>query len=456
MAPRKKKRELSLEKLAQLAKEGVERKPLLSRMELENEEKARELTQRLMEEKLAALPPENDKPKACPLCGQKVPVRVRLVERTFKSLSGMHSIRRHYHYCDRCKEGFFPRDNFLGLPKHGDLSEELEARVADFAVNDTYELGQERWNFHYRDLPLSTNQFRQVAKRMGQSVEETNPVVLHGALLSPPFEAAQTLYVMNDGGMVPMRGGLWNEVKVGVLFRAEDHLSNREVPRGALTRARYVGVLGEQEEFKNDLSAAFAVENGSGAKRVVWLADGAIGNWTLAGFIAPNAIQILDWIHALEHGINCGKALLGEGDAALPTWKKRIEDLLWAGDVEALVCELNECRDGATSQGIKAIDELVAYYRSNAKRMQYARFVSEGLLIGSGIVESAHRHVIQARMKRAGQHWGRKGGRQMARLRAAYRTAGPDKFYAAIRWAHRQSTHARLPLRPVRRRASNL
>jgi hypothetical protein len=87
--------------------------------------------------------------------------------------------------------------------------------------------------------------------------------------------------------------------------------------------------------------------------------------------------------------------------------------------------------------------------------MRYADFIAAGYLIGSGIVESAHRHVIQTRMKRAGQHWGQKGGRQMARMRAAYRTTGPERFYAAIRWAHRQSQRAALPLKPLKRRASN-
>ncbi|MCP4445539.1 MAG: hypothetical protein GY811_09385 [Myxococcales bacterium] len=54
---------------------------------------------------------------------------------------------------------------------------------------------------------------------------------------------------------------------------------------------------------------------------------------------------------------------------------------------------------------------------------------------GSGLVESGHRHVLLKRMKRAGQHWSQPRAEQMAHLRAAYRTAGPRKFYDAIRGA---------------------
>ena len=247
MTKTKRPHEVSLEKLAELARAGVARKPLLSRMELKVEDIKRELGQKEMDRELAALLPETDKPKECPLCGRRVRIRARLLPRSFQSLSGTHTIRRHYHYCEDCKEGFFPLDYLLGLPKEGDLSEELEMRAADFAVNDVYELAERRWNLHYPNRS-SSNQFRQVAKRLGQMVEESNPVVLHGALLPPAPLPTETLYVMNDGGMVPMREGKWNEVKVGVLFRSEDHLRRQQgTRRGAVTRSRYTGILGEQE-----------------------------------------------------------------------------------------------------------------------------------------------------------------------------------------------------------------
>ena len=45
-------------------------------------------------------------------------------------------------------------------------------------------------------------------------------------------------------------------------------------------------------------------------------------------------------------------------------------------------------------------------------------------------------------MKRAGQRWALRNARRMARLRAAYRTTGPQAFYRAIRRAHRDTTTA--------------
>jgi len=64
--------------------------------------------------------------------------------------------------------------------------------------------------------------------------------------------------------------------------------------------------------------------------------------------------------------------------------------------------------------------------------MKYKEFRARGLMIGSGAIESAHRHVIQSRMKKAGQHWTEASGNRMVGLRTAYSTAGEDKFHAAI------------------------
>ena len=87
-------------------------------------------------------------------------------------------------------------------------------------------------------------------------------------------------------------------------------------------------------------------------------------------------------------------------------------------------------------EALEAVDDLVRYDRANANRMKYRLYGEAALPIGSGAVESAHRHVLQTRMKRAGQRWAMRNARRMARLRAGYRTAGATRFYDAIRKAH--------------------
>jgi hypothetical protein len=201
-------------------------------------------------------------------------------------------------------------------------------------------------------------------------------------------------------------------------------------------------------EFAPVLEEALEVENIDDVGKVVWVGDGASCNWTLADQLAPDAVQILDWHHAVEHAMDCA-VLLGEESPYLPAWQQRAETLLAHGDPEALISEVMDCvplvpRGRGQREGLEALENLVRYYRTNANRMKYRLYSEDGLPIGSGAVESAHRHVLQTRMKRAGQRWALRNARRMARLRAAYRTAGARRFHEAIRRAHGDTVRARL------------
>ena len=58
--------------------------------------------------------------------------------------------------------------------------------------------------------------------------------------------------------------------------------------------------------------------------------------------------------------------------------------------------------------------------------MQYHIFKEKGLIIGSGAIESAHKDVLQKRLKLSGQRWTKKGLQQIAQLRAAYKSGKWD------------------------------
>jgi hypothetical protein len=308
-------------------------------------------------------------------------------------------------------------------------------------LNDPYEVAESRWRVHHPHVSVSANQFRQVIKRIGEQAEKADPLVLQMALHEPCPSDCKTLYIMNDGGMVPMRGkGQWNETKLGVVFRAENHLPSRSGKRGQITQARYAAHLGEQEDFKPQLEAAIEAEKRAPIEEYVWLGDGALGNWTLARTVCPQATQVLDFQHALEKAMTCEKVLLGEQHPELPAKKSDWEARLLSGDVDTSIATLmGKLGETSSSEQVAALDDLIRYYRNNQCRMRYDEYLRRGLLIGSGPVESGHRHVIQTRMKRSGQHWSLPGGKKMARLRAAYRTAGPERFLDAIHWAHRKS-----------------
>lgn len=399
---------------------------------------------------LARMPIEQPTAKLCPKCGKRSPVKARDRARTLRTLCGEVTLNRNYHYCEGCQLGFYPVDRTLDLPEEGELTREMEKRVLDFAINDVFDQGAERWNMHYRQQ-LSDNLLRRVAGRVGAQCEAAHPGHLQEAL-KPATDAAEVLVVEMDGSMVPIRGAEpWKEVKVGVTYR-HDPATQEPVANST----RYTAVIGTVANFAPVLQELLITELVDAVHTVVWLGDGAAHNWTLAEQLVPDAIQVLDWYHAVEHAVDCGKVLLGEESPWLPLWQRRAEQLLAEGDVDALIRELMDCltelekRRRDKREALESLDELVRYYRNNASRMRYRTFREHGFPVGSGAVESAHRHVIQARMKRAGQRWELTNARQMAQLRAAYRTGGAAHLYDAVQRARRQ-TERRAPLRDGRR-----
>lgn len=393
---------------------------------------------------LSRVRPEKPTGKPCPKCGKRTPVKVANRERTLRTMAGPVTLRRNYHYCDKCEHGFYPLDQLLGVPEGGELTAEMEKRVLDFAVNDVFGDCAARWRVHYRH-PLSENQFRRVVARVGQQCEEADQAVLQEEL-KPSAEAAETLVVVSDGSMLHIRSQdeAWKEAKVGVVYR-HDTVKDAAIQGSS----RFTAVVGSLGLYAPVLQQLLQVERVDDVLNVIWLGDGAPYNWTLADQLAPDAIQILDWYHAVQHAVDCGKALLGEESPLLPLWQCRAETLLAQGDPDVLLAELMECllevdkRRRDKADALEALNNLVGYYRKNRHRMRYRTFREANFPIGSGAGESAHRHVLQVRMKRSGQRWALGNARRMGHLRAAYRTAGPVAFHAAIQRAHRRGRVAR-------------
>src|SRR5690606_25585372 len=129
--------------------------------------------------------------KACPRCGKRTPVKVKDRERTLRTMAGHVTLTRNYHHCETCGIGFYPLDRALDVPEEGELTREMEKRVLDFAVNDVFGQGAERWRVHYQE-PISDNLLRRVAARVGAQCEAADPAHLQQAL-KPSSEPAEVL-----------------------------------------------------------------------------------------------------------------------------------------------------------------------------------------------------------------------------------------------------------------------
>lgn len=89
--------------------------------------------------------------------------------------------------------------------------------------------------------------------------------------------------------------------------------------------------------------------------------------------------------------------------------------------VEAVISEVK------TVQGNEEdINQLLGYLENHKHQMNYQYYRQQGWMIGSGAIESAHRTLLQVRMKRSGQRWANDGCDNVIKLRVAYKNGRRD------------------------------
>ena len=72
--------------------------------------------------------------------------------------------------------------------------------------------------------------------------------------------------------------------------------------------------------------------------------------------------------------------------------------------VQAVITSLSELSSSGPDV-TKEIGENITYFTNNQGRMRYNEYRRKGYHIGSGIVESACKHVVGQRLKQAGMTW---------------------------------------------------
>ena len=68
--------------------------------------------------------------------------------------------------------------------------------------------------------------------------------------------------------------------------------------------------------------------------------------------------------------------------------------------------------------GDKKLQTEITYFSRHKSRCHYALLKAQNKPIGSGVVESACKTVVQMRLKRSGQHWNNDGGQAILTFRA--------------------------------------
>lgn len=326
--------------------------------------------------------------------------------RSLVTMAGTHKISRRKYHCDSCGTWIVPRDGELGIGS-GNYSVGVVALSAEVSAGFPFQAGEDFLARHF-GLDLCYKQVQRLAERTGAIVCEREYSLATGVLADEIKlvcnENPDVLTISADGVMVHSNGE-WTEMKCAS-FLSEAH--------GRST----IATMERTEKF-GELMYLEAVRRGIGrAGKVVFVADGAVWIWNLVAHHFPNAVEIVDWYHAVEHLWFVANAWYGQGSIKAKKWVKRNKARLMEDGVDRVIASIKQWKP-ITEEHIKIRRENLHYFSTHAHRMMYATFKENGYYIGSGSVESACKQYGQGRLKGPGMRWKNPGIEAIAHLRSA-------------------------------------
>lgn len=270
---------------------------------------------------------------------------------------------------------------------------------------------------------INAKQIERVCHHYGEQIEKEGTTMIETQIQHQysQHDKNQLHYAMLDGAMYLTREDKWKEAKMGRIFKAADNLHISQ-NRGAVTDSQYVVHLGNHKEFLSKFE--YYLDD---LRSLVIIADGAKWIWNWADAFYPDATQILDYYHALEHLCEFATSYFKENNERT-TWIEKQAKILIEEDADKIIDCLRELPESTNKKTEKEKLRLINYYIKNRKRMRYGSFIKRGLLIGSGAIESAHRTVLQQRMKLSGQRWTKKGFQQIANIRAVKKSGDWERI----------------------------
>jgi hypothetical protein len=220
-----------------------------------------------------------------------------------------------------------------------------------------------------------------------------------------------------DGAMVPLVHGVWTEVRTLAVGEVEPLQPSSDGPLSQTTNLSYFSRRTDSTSFADQALVELHRRGIETAKRVGAVVDGAEWCQQFIDVHKPDALRILDFPHAAEYVSAIGQSVGEDGPLLTETQlAQQLHDLKHSGPQEVL----SDLRALLAAQPtLPELAKQLAYLEKREPQMQYPDFLSAGWPIGSGIVESANKLVVEDRLKGAGMHWADRHVNPMLALRNA-------------------------------------
>jgi len=248
-------------------------------------------------------------------------------------------------------------------------------------------------------------------------------------------KSAKLFAISLDGVMVHTRyskvlpgDSAWSEASCGTVSFYDDN--------GVLLNTRYMGRMPEHKKKTLKQQLIMQVQK-IHCKRpeltLIKVADGARDNWSFFENEVIKGECVLDFYHACEHLHHAMKLIYGKNEKKLVVAFAKYRDIL-LNDFKGISKVINHLKYQMKKYPtLKKLQTELTYFSRNKKRCEYARLKSENKPIGSGVVESACKQVVQMRLKRSGQHWNDNGGQAILTFRSIVLSHELDNAWDVIK-----------------------
>ncbi len=376
----------------------------------------------------------------CHQCGSRLESK-GFVHRRMLTLVGWVEWRRRVGRCpNRCAGSHdAPFDAVLGIVPYQQTSIELVRLGCLLAVFLPFELAMQLLS-QLCGIRLSDDTVWQWVQQFGrQAMQQLNHELVNLQQgIEPAMESiAPTLtelplVMAADGVSVPFRAQAgtpkgrirFQEVKIALLARLRSVATRSAQTKTRLEQRRLVAVLGNIEALQGRLQLEALRQGITTAPQVVWISDGARGFWRLfQQHFAGIAIGILDFYHAAQQLWEVAEAYGNTLPTRTPQqWFERLRHQLRHGYVHCTIQELGRLLNypSTPASAKPALKRVQQYLSKHLAHLQYRQFKKQGFPIGSGMVESACKWLIEQRFKGTGMRWSEAGFNHLLHLRLAW------------------------------------
>lgn len=293
----------------------------------------------------------------------------------------------------------------------------LQRRITDFGADVPFGSVSEKLQEHY-GISVPTSSARMLTEHHAQTIHEQE------CFLSeiPEHAGVACIIAETDGTMIPILQPLDIETEAEVVDKRKVRKGGWKEARLALTHPQgsvspvFGGTIGRPDEVGDQLLNC-ALRSGMGQATLVHsVGDGAswIVNQVDRVFGAQGEF-LVDFYHLCEYLSAASTACApGEASGFFATQKHLMETNQTTTVLNTLKPHIEP---DSVSDERAPVRCCYRYIANREGQFHYQEALDKDLPIGSGEIESAHRYIIQDRLKIAGAWWDEDNARNMLSLR---------------------------------------